>query len=268
VLRRARELFDPLHGRPALDRPLPPRRLRARAGAPGAREFLDGGRLAAEALAAPLGDSLSGLRSVLDFGCGAGRVLPHVSALIPGAACVGCDVDPTAIAWNSRHLPRWSWRLCGPEPPLPFETGAFDLVYSISVFSHLDEELQDRWLAELRRVLAPGGFALLTVHGPYAFSQFRSGAVRTRWCPRDAFARAPLASDEFAFEPYIQSFWNRGELPGVSASYGLAFHGHGYLHEHWGAQLDVLAIRERALSDWQDLVVCRALGARDGGGGS
>jgi SAM-dependent methyltransferase len=260
VLRRARELFDPLHGRPALDRPLPPRRLRARAGAPGAREFLDGGRLAAEALAAPLGDSLSGLRSVLDFGCGAGRVLPHVSALIPGAACVGCDVDPTAIAWNSRHLPRWSWRLCGPEPPLPFETGAFDLVYSISVFSHLDEPLQDRWLADVARVLRPGAVALLSVHGPHAFEQFRSGRARTSWCDSRAFDRGALAAGEFVFVPYRRSIWNAGELPGIRDGYGLAFHGIDYPARRWPPRLEVQRVLPRAMTGWQDLVVCRRSG--------
>ena len=76
--------------------PVPPRRLRARAGAPGAREYVDGGRQAAmelsQALVAAERSPVS-VASVLDFGCGAGRVLPQFAALAPEAEGAGCDVD-------------------------------------------------------------------------------------------------------------------------------------------------------------------------------
>lgn len=42
------------------------------------------------------------------------------------------------------------------------------MVYGFSVFTHLDERMQDMWLLELRRVLNPGGILLLTVHGERA----------------------------------------------------------------------------------------------------
>ena len=203
------------------------------------------------------GGSMSEARAVLDFGCGSGRVLPHMAALAPNALCTGCDVDGGAITWAARHLPALDWSLSDAVPPLPFGADQFDIVYSISVFSHLDEPLQDRWLAELRRVLAPGGIALLAIHGPHAFEQFRTGAVRTRWCPPTAFSRGPLRDEELVFEPYARSVWNRAELPGVGSSYGLAFHGHGYLRRHWPKWLEVLGVRQRGVSDWQDIVVCR-----------
>jgi SAM-dependent methyltransferase len=267
VAKRARELADPVAVRlsegSSVARTVPPRRLRARTGAPGAREFVAGGREAAASLAAALEvaeRSPSAVRSVLDFGCGSGRVLPHMATLLGEASCTGCDVDAGAITWAARHLTAQSWSLSGAVPPLPFGAEQFDLVYSISVFSHLDEGLQDRWLAELRRVLAPGGIALLTVHGPHAFEQFRTGSVRTRWCPDAAFARGPLGADEFVFEPYARSVWNRAELPGVSASYGLAFHGPGYIRARWPGWLEVVDVRERGISDWQDVVVCRRTG--------
>jgi SAM-dependent methyltransferase len=264
AVKRVRELADPVvvrlsHGQPAAVA-LPPRRLRARTGAPGAREFIVGGRQTAACLASALGAagrSISDVAAVLDFGCGSGRVLPHVAALAGGARCCGCDVDARAITWAARQLRELEWSLSDAVPPLPFTEEQFDLVYSISVLSHLGEGLQDRWLAELRRVLAPGGVALLSVHGRHAFEEFRLGRVRTRWCPNSAFARGPLGSDELVFEPYVRSLWNRGELPGVGASYGLAFHGGEYVRRRWPSWLEVLDVRERAVADWQDLVVCR-----------
>lgn len=197
------------------------------------------------------------VRGVLDFGCGSGRVLPHIAALAPAARCCGCDVDSEAVGWAKRHHPTLHWSISRSLPPLPFADGTFDAVYSISVFSHLDEELQNQWLSELRRVLVPGGAALLSVHGPHAFEQFRSGRVRTRWCRAEAFARGPLQVHEFVFEPYLRTQWNRAELPGVSSRYGLAFHGATYLTEHWSGPFEVLEVRPRAIAGWQDLVVCR-----------
>jgi SAM-dependent methyltransferase len=261
ALRRGREFVDPVlvHGVHP-ERPVPSRRLRARTGAPGIREFLSGGRRAAEELAASVGGAFGGVESVLDLGCGSARVLPHVAEMITGARCAGCDVDAAAIAWAAQHYPRFDWALSGPEPPLPFADGSFELVYSISVFSHLGEPSQDRWLQEIARVLVPGGRALLSVHGCHAFEQFRSGEASTVWCPPDAFARNGLGPEEFVFEPYIRSVWNEAELPGVAESYGLAFHGEQYLHSHWSRWLQVEAVRERALTGWQDLVLCRAPG--------
>jgi SAM-dependent methyltransferase len=246
-----RELIDPLTARHVA---VPPRRLRARTGAPGAIEFLEGGATAARELAAahPLAD----ITSVLDLGCGSARVLPHVAALAPGAAGAGCDVDRDAIAWAAAHHPQFRWVQSGFEPPLPFEAGSFELIYSISVFSHLDESLADAWLHEVARLLEPGGVALLSVHGPYAFERFRSGGVRTSWCPWSAFERGPLAPDEFVFVPYRRSVWNQGELPGIGDSYGLAFHGSAYVNRRWAPFLKVREVLPRALTNWQDLVVC------------
>jgi SAM-dependent methyltransferase len=111
-------------------------------------------------------------------------------------------------------------------------------------------------LRELRRVLVPGGVALLSVHGPHAFEAFRARRVRTSWCPDEVFARAPLGSEELIFVPYVRSLWNAGALPGVGSAYGLAFHGPDYVRSNWGRELQVVEVRERALTDWQDVVVC------------
>jgi SAM-dependent methyltransferase len=265
ALRRSRELIErmPGGGRGSLPEagaePRPPRRLRARAGAPGATEYLAGGRRAAQELAAGLrstGRDPERLTSVLDFGCGAGRVLPHIVRLLPGAHCVGCDVDRAAVEWAANHRPAGDWIVSSFEPPLPFAPERFDLVYSVSVFSHLGRGLQERWLRELRRVLAPGGVALLSVHGPSAFEGFRTGQVGTSWCSADVFARESLRARDFVFTPYVRSLWTASELPGVGSEYGLAFHGHDYLREVWGRHVTVVDIRVRALTDWQDLVVC------------
>jgi SAM-dependent methyltransferase len=249
-VRRLRELADPLSAR---DLPVPPRRLRARTGAPGAGDWSATGATAAAELNAAA--ALEGFSSVLDLGCGSGRVLTHVAERVQQAA--GCDVDGEAIAWASEHHPQIEWVRSQFDPPLPFGDERFELVYSISVFSHLDEALGDAWLAEVARVLVPGGVALLSVHGQHAFEQFRSGAVSTAWCPRSAFERGPLGEREFVFVPYVRSVWNRADLPGVGSRYGLAFHGPEYFASRWSLTLGVRDVKPRAVTAWQDLVICQ-----------
>jgi SAM-dependent methyltransferase len=106
---------------------------------------------------------------VLDFGCGCGRSAPHMmewlKARNPAGEFHGCDVDAEAVAWCAGHLAPGIFRRNQPAPPLPYPDHAFDLVYCISVFTHLAEPLQDRWFEELHRVLRPGGLLVFTVHG-------------------------------------------------------------------------------------------------------
>lgn len=266
ALRRIRELAEltPVIRRtPALPGgapPAPPRRLRARAGVPDRREYVDGGRRAAAELAAALktaGRLPADIESVLDFGCGAGRVLPQFAALGRSPVGAGCDVDASAIAWAQEHLPAFGWSVSSFAPPLPYPAGSFDLVYSVSVFSHLGGAIQAPWLRELRRLLADGGVALLSVHGTYAFEQFRTGQAHTAWCPRDAFARSPLGERDLVFVPYVRSMWTEGDLPGIGREYGLAFQGATHVRETWSRELEVTDVIPRALTGWQDIVVCR-----------
>jgi SAM-dependent methyltransferase len=105
-------------------------------------------------------------QSVLDWGVGCGRLARYAARENP-RAFNGCDIDGDNVAWCAANLPG-RFVHSHLDPPLPFEAGAFDLVYGVSVFTHLREPLQDAWLAELRRVVRPGGMVAVTVHGQTA----------------------------------------------------------------------------------------------------
>jgi SAM-dependent methyltransferase len=116
-------------------RPLPPSRMRARAGSPGPKQFLDGGRGTADELERTLASfdrPLAGFERVLDWGCGAGRVITQLLERGgPNTVFHGCDVDAESVAWALQHYPRARFAVSQAHPPLPFDEKSFDLVYSI-----------------------------------------------------------------------------------------------------------------------------------------
>lgn len=117
------------------------------------------------------GTPLQTFRSILDFGCGCGRVTLWIAQqMAAGSELHGTDTDAEAIAWCRDHLPG-RFGVNAPLPPLEYGDSAFDLIYAVSVFTHLDEERQFEWLRELRRVLKPGGTLLFTVHGEEVYKQ-------------------------------------------------------------------------------------------------
>ena len=104
--------------------------------------------------------------SILDFGCGAGRVIRYWHGL--PAAPYGTDYNPDLIAWCEQHLPFAKFLVNGPGPPLEYPSDFFGLIYALSVFTHLDEAGQIAWIRELRRIAKPGGYILITTHGSCA----------------------------------------------------------------------------------------------------
>ncbi len=103
---------------------------------------------------------------VLDFGCGSGRLLVGWHALGGGHILSGCDINRELADWAQHNLPRAiDVRLSEPLPPLPYDDASFDVVFAVSVFTHLSLESQRAWVDELRRVLRPGGVLVITLHG-------------------------------------------------------------------------------------------------------
>ena len=172
----------PQHVTPTDGVALPPRRLMVRvAGTADADWFLRSGRAAYDAIAAhvPLEDTAS----ILDFGCGCGRVTRYFHA--HGGEIAGSDVSRDAIDWCRANLRFARFEQTGLAPPLAFADASFDLVYALSVFTHLTEDLQLAWRDELRRVLRPGGRLLITTHG-------RSYVPRLDDAERERFERGEL----------------------------------------------------------------------------
>ena len=107
---------------------------------------------------------ISQFETILDFGCGCGRVMRKWINLTE-TELNGCDYNSKLIKWCKRNLPFAIFNTNKLMPPLPYNDQKFDFVYTISVFTHLTEELQKLWLIELARVLRPEGYLIITLHG-------------------------------------------------------------------------------------------------------
>jgi SAM-dependent methyltransferase len=110
------------------------------------------------------GFDLPGLRSVAEFGCGTARVLRHFRN-IRGLRLVGMDANPRPVEWCREKLSRIEFCNNRLEPPLDYPDGSFDVVYALSVFTHIPIAWQRAWIEELYRMLRPGGFLICTVLG-------------------------------------------------------------------------------------------------------
>jgi SAM-dependent methyltransferase len=164
--------------------PLPPALLRYRVGESlSGWDFLRIGQACVYHIERQLncsGATLGDMERVLDFGCGCGRTLRWLIERFPATQFYGADVDREAIEWCRRHLSKATCVDSQPEPPLPFHSCHFDLVYCVSVFTHLDERMQDIWLTEISRILKRSGVLILTVHGQHARSMIRDQELANR----------------------------------------------------------------------------------------
>lgn len=98
-----------------------------------------------------------GLR-VLDLGCGDGRFTADLAAA--GAHVTGADVAQAAIERARRRVVDAEFTRVEIDGALPFDDGAFELVWGSEVIEHVSDTA--RWLSEVRRVLVPRGVLLLT----------------------------------------------------------------------------------------------------------
>jgi SAM-dependent methyltransferase len=127
------------------------------------QEFTEGADPEYEEQILPLAaQHLAGARRILDLGCGDGQV---ARLAVAGGAELVVGVDPT---WNQLRVARQ--RAGGPmyvrggADGVPFRDGAFDAVIVCLVFEHV-RELDDA-LAEVSRVLAPGGRFVFMINHP------------------------------------------------------------------------------------------------------
>jgi SAM-dependent methyltransferase len=245
TLRRAAKAMRAGVMAPQGDLPIPPDDVRARVVCThvSEEEFVVGGRMAKNSIDGALGVVGMSLRPgqrVLDWGCGCGRVLRHFAPLFRSVEFHGADVDAIAISWCQAHLTGARFHVSGQLPPLPYPNDHFNLVFGCSVFTHIDLPSQHAWIAELRRILAPGGLLLLSTHGDYSFEQGNPSPELVEARARDGFLFTRNIHDD------VLPDW-----------YQTTFQTEAFTRNLFGSYLDVLAYLPRGMTGFQDLSVLR-----------
>jgi SAM-dependent methyltransferase len=159
-----------------------------------------------------------GGKRVLDFGCGAARVLRQFLDEADRVELWGCDIDGPSIEWIRSNLsPPLHCFQNGVDPPLPIEDGFFDLIWATSVFTHIDRWAG--WLLELHRVLASDGLLIASFLG------------EGMW---ETLVGEPYREDEVGM--VVLRHWESGDAgPDV-------IHSEWWLRAHWGRAFEILKV--------------------------
>lgn len=155
--------------------------------------------------------------SLLEFGCGCGRLLRHWQHAPVSAH--GVDIRRDMVTWCSRHLRFATLSRIAESPPLPYSDATFDLVYAMSVFIHVRPKLQQPWIAELARVTRPGGHVLVSTHGAGYLDEM-TVAERERYDRGEFVFRLP----EAAGTNLSAGFHPPGYLPRIASPLELVEH--------------------------------------------
>jgi len=101
--------------------------------------------------------------TIVDFGCGNGKILSEIKKMNPRAKLIGLDVSETALERAKKYLPDVDFYKINDGGRLPLNDGMVDFVFSSEVIEHIYDI--ENAFSEITRILKPNGKILLTT--PY-----------------------------------------------------------------------------------------------------
>ena len=218
--------------------PLPPLRLAQRIGSVTLGDFEESGKAIRDTIVRALPEDFTWAGGrCLDFGSGVGRALRHFSEEARQAELWGCDIDGSSIRWSVQNLsPPFRFFQISEIPTIPFESNSFDLVYAISVLSHIHSTWH-QWLMEIRRILRPGGIFFVSFMGQLPMEEMLGEPYWTRGDDFGMFVKGPHQN------------WNDGGP--------MIFVSPEWLRRFWGSIFDIDYIAMEGLMGYQSFCVMR-----------
>jgi len=196
------------------------------------------------------GKAIDGGARIYDFGCGVGRVTIPLAENYD-AEIYGSDVDHTAIEFLEENFSqKFKALTTGYEPPLPFEDGFLDIMYSISVWSHFPDHLQSAWLEEMRRIMKKDALLLISTAGVAHLENWHKKGKRT-----DITADM-LREKGGLFIRNDRLDKNKNLFPGITGDWGVFYQTTDHIRSAWSKYFTIEEIDEACIGK-QDLVVLR-----------
>lgn len=158
---------------------------------------------------------------ILEWGCGPARVLQHLAP--PPAEkwdLFGSDYNADTIDWCRRNLPHIVFIHNNLAPPLQADAAGFDVLYCISVFTHLSEPLHYQWIQEIHRLLKPGGLFIGTFHGE-SYRDDLSVAEQRKFDKGELVVRDKIQEGKKNFAAYQGNLFTQNLLSPFSSSWML-----------------------------------------------
>ena len=113
------------------------------------------------------GHGLTGCRQMLEFASGHGRFTRHLVKALGRERVTVSDVVPGAVAFSTAQFGVKGF-VSTPDPAALQWPDRYDLVFVLSLFSHLPRATWAAWLRKLWEAVAPGGVLVFTTHGDFA----------------------------------------------------------------------------------------------------
>lgn len=211
----------------------------------GLRDYLTACRLYDQHGTAPLD-------RMLEMGAATGRVLRHFAIQGDLSEVWGTDINHRSVRWLAENMPPNVLPVATPAlAALPAQDNYFDLICAWSVFTHIDT-FETAHLAELRRILRPGGIAILTAHTEHTWDRLDEGpggggrlVELVRAVEPEADFATPLREGRSVYR-YTQKGPYRGSV----------FHSTSHIHQVWGRFFEVVEVLPKAHAA-QTVVVLR-----------
>lgn len=112
---------------------------------------------------------------VLDIGCGRGEFVAHLRE--KGFEATGIDYSQAAVDCAKQLDPQGDYRLVRSDEPL-FAPATFDKIFMLGTIEHLYEPEIAKTLAEIKRLLKPGGACVITTCTNALYYKTRSYRLR------------------------------------------------------------------------------------------
>jgi SAM-dependent methyltransferase len=148
------------------------------------------------------GQDFSAVSSILDYGCGYGRVTRKFVEVFPAGKIDVFDVDPGGPKFCAEEFGVNPIYFHGDWSSVSFRK--YSVIWVGSVFTHLDEQHTRRFLKLLIDLLTPEGILVFTTQGENALDRLKTGFYGERFQVNAPTIDASFSQRGFGFFPYEQ----------------------------------------------------------------